>query len=135
MGLLNFGGINVFGKQQDEVLDEMEMNCLAMNEVLADMIDDLNHTSVYDEHYETRLKAISELTKSIDVLRNRIDETKHRKSARPFDWVGIIRTVGEIAKALIICQASFAQVKMLYGMEQEGVIMSRNLNRIQLPRP
>lgn len=137
MDLLKPGGIDIFkfGKQTDEVLDEMEMNCIAMNEVLADMIDEINHTSVYDEKYETRLKTISELTKSIDTMKNRIDETKHHKSARPLDFVGIFRTVGEIAKTVIVCQASFAQVQMLYGYEQEGIIMSRNLNRIQLPRP
>lgn len=122
-------------KKEDEILEEMKMNCLALNEVLADKIDELNHTSVYDEQYETRLKTVSTLSGAIDTLENRIKEVENPRFKKEIDYVGILRALAEITKVLIICKASFDQVAMLANLEESGIIMSRNLNRLQLPRP
>ena len=121
-------------QQEDEILEEMKMNCLAMNEVLAEMIDSLAHTDVYDEEYETRLKAVDTLTRNIDILKARIYELE-KPGKRDLDYIGLVRSGTEILKTGMVCYASYAQVRMLYNFETQGVIMGRNLNRIQLPRP
>lgn len=122
-------------KKEDEILEEMKMNTLALNEILADNLDELNHTSVYDEKYGLRLEAIEKLTEAIDRMEARIKEVENPRFKKDFDYVGALRALAEITKVLIVCKASFEQLTMLANLEQNGIIVSRNLNRIQLPRP
>lgn len=125
----------LFSRKEDEALEAMKMNCVAMNQVMADMIDEVAHTSVYDENYEVRLKALNCFTDNSVKLKAQIQEVEHPRNKWALDWVGIIRAATEIAKTYMIITASYNQVMSLYQMETNGVIMSRNLNKIQLPRP
>lgn len=137
-------------KYEKEIMDQLDMNITAMGEVLADAIDDLAKTTVFDDMYDAKQDRLDKMTqdyvkllehkRNYDIQLRRIeleknDPRKRISKEKFFERDSVIRASGDIGKAVIIGTMSFLQVWMLWKLEKDGYLFSRNLNKVQLPRP
>lgn len=137
-------------KYEKEIMDQLDMNITAMGEVLADAIDDLAKTTVFDDKYNAKQDRLDKMTqdyvnllehkRNYDIQLRRIeleknDPRKRISKEKFFERDSVIRASGDIGKAVIIGTMSFLQVWMLWKLEKDGYLFSRNLNKVQLPRP
>ena len=137
-------------KYEKEIMDQLDMNITAMGEVLADAIDDLAKTTVFDDMYDAKQDRLDKMTqdyvkllehkRNYDIQLRKVeleknDPRKRISKEKFFERDSVIRASGDIGKAVIIGTMSFLQVWMLWKLEKDGYLFSRNLNKVQLPRP
>ena len=138
-------------KYEKEIMDQLDMNITAMGEVLADAIDDLAKTTVFDDMYDAKQDRLDKMTqdyvrllehkRNYDIQLRKVELEKNDPRKRIpekekfFERDSVIRASGDIGKAVIIGTMSFLQVWMLWKLEKDGYLFSRNLNKVQLPRP